>query len=93
MYLFTKIFGKIKTAYTPVFLTNVAADKPPSKVEDQPNQTAIPKEFYIYYYMVLGKTIAENWVSKQSFFGFDIDYSLNHIFFRNKTFLLFKKES
>ena len=52
VYLFTKTFGKIKTVYTPVFLTNVAADKPPSKVEDQPNQTAIPKEFYIYYYMV-----------------------------------------
>ena len=54
MYLFTKTFGKIKTVYTPVFLTNVAADKPPSKVEDQPNQTAIPKEFYKkYYYMAL----------------------------------------
>ena len=54
MYLFTKTFGKIKTAYTPVFLTNVAADKPPSKVEDQPNQTAIPKVFYKYYYMPYG---------------------------------------
>ena len=55
MYLFTKTFGKIKTVYTPVFLTNVAADKPPSNVEDQPNQTAIPKEFYRYVLLyVLG---------------------------------------
>ena len=61
MYHFTKIFCKIRTAYTPVFLTNVAADKPPSKVEDQPNQTAIPKEFYEYYYMVLGKVVLEGW--------------------------------
>ena len=28
--------------YTPVFLTNVAAERPPGKVEDHPSQTAIP---------------------------------------------------
>ena len=43
---FHYFFCKIKTAYTPVFLTNVAADKPPSKVEAQPSQTAIPKQNY-----------------------------------------------
>ena len=28
--------------YTPVFLTNVAAERPPGKVEDHPSQTAMP---------------------------------------------------
>jgi hypothetical protein len=39
------------------------------------------------------KIFTENWVSKQSFFCFDIDNGLKNIFFRNKTFSFFKIES
>ena len=39
------------------------------------------------------QNLPENWVSKQSFFCFDIDNGLKNIFFRNKTFLFFKIES
>ena len=41
---------------------------------------------------VNAKTFTENWVSKQSFFCFDIERGLKNIFFRNKTFLFFKIE-
>ena len=39
-----------------------------------------------YYEIDLSKTVAENWVSKQSFFCFDIDYCLNHIFYESNFF-------
>ena len=44
------------------------------------------------FFMEFSKTVAENWVSKQFFFCFDIDYGLNHIrlfcFIRQKTEIL-----
>ena len=39
------------------------------------------------------QNLPENWVSKQSFFCFDIDNGPKKFFFRNKTFLFFKIES
>ena len=43
-------------------------------------------DFFVGSFLLSPKTVAENWVSKQSFFCFDIDYGLNHIFLGIKLF-------
>ena len=53
----------------------------------------ITKQVDNHCYEAKAKTFPENWVSKQSFFCFDVDNSLNNNFCRSKTFLFFKIES